>query len=119
MSNSPSRSGVRRRIAAGLLCLPLTFSLSGCGSLMFAERNGQDPGRLDPNIVLLDGLGLILFIVPGLVAYGVDFATGAIYLPDGVEKGEGPFWRDPVAKQDAPETGVSSAAAPRSEDPRP
>lgn len=94
MSNSSPRCGVRRRIATGLLCLPLAFSLSGCGSLMFAERNGQDSGKLDPNVVLLDGIGLLFFILPGVVAYAVDFATGAIYLPPGVEKGEGPFWRD-------------------------
>jgi hypothetical protein len=116
MSKSTPRSELRRRIATGLLCLPLTLPLAGCGSLMFAERNGQEPGKLDPNVVLLDGIGLIFFIVPGLVAYGVDFATGAIYLPDGVEKGEGPFWRDPVAKQDVPENRISNAAAPRSED---
>jgi hypothetical protein len=29
----------------------------------------------------LDGLGLLLFFVPGVVAFAVDFYTGAIYLP--------------------------------------
>ena len=116
MSKSSPRSGVRRRIAGGLLCLPLAFPLAGCGSLMFAERNGQEPGKLDPNVVLMDGIGLLFIILPGLVAYGVDFATGAIYLPAGVEKGEGPFWRDPVAKQDTLGSRISNAAAPRSDD---
>ena len=32
-------------------------------------------------MVLLDGLGLLLFFIPGVVAFAVDFATGAIYLP--------------------------------------
>jgi hypothetical protein len=32
--------------------------------------------------------------VPGLVAYGIDFYTGAIYLPEGIEKGEGPLFHD-------------------------
>lgn len=88
---------------------------------MFAERNGQDSGKIDPNVVLMDGIGLLFFILPGLVAYGVDFATGAIYLPAGVERGEGPFFRDSVAdaQQDAPESGISSATAPRPEDPLP
>jgi hypothetical protein len=29
----------------------------------------------------LDGLGLLLFVVPGVIAFVVDFSTGAIYLP--------------------------------------
>lgn len=29
----------------------------------------------------LDGLGLVLFFVPGVIAFAVDFYTGAIYLP--------------------------------------
>ena len=33
-------------------------------------------------MLLLDGVFLLLFIVPGLAAFGVDFYTGAIYLPD-------------------------------------
>ena len=60
---------------------------------MFEERKGAPHSdEIDPNIVILDGLGLLLFIIPGLVAYGVDFYTGAIYLPVGVERGEGPFF---------------------------
>jgi hypothetical protein len=33
--------------------------------------------------VALDGVGLLLFLVPGVIAFAVDFATGAIYLPSG------------------------------------
>ncbi len=76
---------------ASLAILP-TF---GCGTLMFSER--QDVAhseKFDTNILILDGIGLIFFIVPGLVAYGIDFYSGAIYLPHGVEKGEGPFFHD-------------------------
>ena len=66
---------------------------------MFHERQDQEhSGKLDPNILILDGLGLLLFIVPGLVAYAIDFYTGAIYLPTGVEKGEGPFFWDAGTK---------------------
>ena len=50
---------------------------------MYPERRGQRTGTLDPGIVLLDGLGLLLFFVPGVIAFAVDFATGAIYLPEG------------------------------------
>ena len=37
---------------------------------------------LDPSIVVLDGLGLLIFLVPGIAAIIVDFSTGAIYLPE-------------------------------------
>jgi hypothetical protein len=60
---------------------------------MFPERRGQDDGsKLDPNILLLDGLLLVFYIVPGLVAYAIDYGTSALYLPPGKEDGEGPFW---------------------------
>ena len=38
--------------------------------------------RIDPTVAILDGIGLLLFIIPGLVAFAVDFHTGAIYLPE-------------------------------------
>jgi hypothetical protein len=54
----------------------------GCGSILHPERCGQPHGpHLDWKIVALDGLGLLLFFVPGVVAFVVDFCTGAIYLP--------------------------------------
>jgi len=35
---------------------------------------------------------LPFWIVPGVVAFIVDFTTGAVYLPEGVEGGEGPIF---------------------------
>lgn len=32
-------------------------------------------------IAVLDGIGLLLFIIPGIIAYAVDFSNGTIYLP--------------------------------------
>lgn len=76
-------------ITGALVCTP------SCGALLFPERqHAVHSDKVDPNIVLLDGLGLLLFIVPGLVAFGVDFYTGAIYLPEGEEQGQGPFFGD-------------------------
>lgn len=78
-----------------VLAVGCMFQGSGCGTLIFPERqNEANSGKLDPNILILDGIGLLFFILPGLVAFGVDFVTEAIYLPVGVEKGEGPFIRD-------------------------
>lgn len=55
----------------------------GCGTLLHTERCGRpNGGRIDWKVVALDGLGLILFFVPGVIAFVVDFSTGAIYLPE-------------------------------------
>jgi len=36
---------------------------------------------VDWSIFALDGVGLILFFIPGVIAFAVDYSTGAIYLP--------------------------------------
>lgn len=64
-----------------VICFSLIVQLSGCGTLLHPERRGQNSGRLDAGIVALDGIGLLFFLVPGLIAFAVDFTTGAIYLP--------------------------------------
>ncbi|USD36948.1 hypothetical protein [Ferrimonas sp. SCSIO 43195] len=65
------------------LCAGVSLSLGGCGTLLHPERQGQSNGQLDPAIVLLDALGLVLFVIPGIVAFGIDFHNGTIYLPAG------------------------------------
>ena len=57
--------------------------LTGCGTVFHPERRGQPAGSLDWKIVGLNALGLILFVIPGIIAFAVDFHTGAIYLPPG------------------------------------
>lgn len=69
---------LRRLIVAALL-----VQLTGCGTILYPERRNQAAGRLDPAVVVLDGIGLLFFFVPGVIAFAVDFATGAIYLPSG------------------------------------
>lgn len=71
-----------QRLTASLLLVTL-ISQTGCGTLIYPERRGQTSGSIDPAIAILDGVGLLLFLVPGLVAFAIDFATGAIYLPGG------------------------------------
>jgi hypothetical protein len=76
------RSGSGRKLrVAGTLATALAFFLASCGTLLYPERRGQPVGRLDIGVVALDGVGLLLFLVPGVIAFAVDFATGAIYLP--------------------------------------
>lgn len=43
----------------------------------------QTNGQIDIDVTLLDVIGLLFFFVSGVVAFafGVDFITGAVYLP--------------------------------------
>lgn len=90
-----------RRFLAAMTAAVLLLNTVGCGTLIYPERRGQTSGRIDPGIAILDGVGLLVFIIPGLIAFGVDFMTGAIYMPGGekttavVPLGEGPV--DPAA----------------------
>lgn len=73
---------LHRRLWLHASSLALAGGVLGCGTVLHPERRGQPSGRLDWGVVLLDGLGLIFFFfVPGVIAFAVDFATGAIYLP--------------------------------------
>jgi hypothetical protein len=59
-----------------------TAGVAGCGTIFYPERVHQPHSNdLDWKVVAFDGLGLLLFFVPGVIAFVVDFATGAIYLP--------------------------------------
>jgi hypothetical protein len=63
------------------VCIVLIAQLVGCGTLMYPERRGQKGGRIDVGVAVLDGIGLLFFIIPGLIAYAIDFSEGTIYLP--------------------------------------
>ncbi|MCC7330648.1 MAG: hypothetical protein IT484_10960 [Gammaproteobacteria bacterium] len=76
---------MRRTITILTLCI-LALQSASCGLLIYPERKGQTSGRIDPGVAILDAAGLIVFIVPGLVAFGVDFVTGCIYLPGGSKR---------------------------------
>ena len=78
-----------------LLTAASVIGTTSCGTIFHPERVGQPRGgRLDLSIVLLDGLGLLLFFIPGIIAFAVDFSTGAIYLPPGYGDASDPKqWR--------------------------
>src|SRR5688572_1310101 len=78
--NMNRRDFMARTVATGVL--GTTCGTIGCGTIFHSERVGQPHSRdLDWKIVGLNSLGLIFFFVPGVVAFVVDFCTGAIYLP--------------------------------------
>lgn len=74
-------SSFPRRRWLRLALLSIGSVLPGCGTIFYPERRGQPAGKLDWKVVAFDGIGLVLFLVPGIIAFAVDFATGAIYLP--------------------------------------
>ncbi len=76
----------RRRFLQILISAPCAGAVlsasGGCGSILYPERRmAPRSDQIDWKVVALDGLGLILFFIPGVVAFAVDFYTGAIYLP--------------------------------------
>lgn len=74
---------LQRKSLALLLAGTLTTQLAACGTVFYPERKGQISGRIDPVVAIANGVGLLFFIVPGVIAFAVDFTTGAIYLPGG------------------------------------
>jgi hypothetical protein len=71
------------RFIGGVMIAALLTQITACGSIFYPERRGQIDGKIDPAIAVLDAVGLLFYVIPGLIAFGVDFATGAIYFPHG------------------------------------
>jgi len=70
------------------------LTTSACGVILYPERQGQSQGKIDLTVAFFDGLGLLIWVIPGLVAFAVDFHQGTIYLPNSqaaIDKGEGPY----------------------------
>ena len=96
VSSQGSSRGSARGLPFGVRALALALAglllASSCGALLFPERRGQDSGKVDPNVIVMDAFLLIFWIIPGVVALAIDFGTGAAYLPPGVTDGEGPLF---------------------------
>jgi hypothetical protein len=72
-----------KKIISTSLALAILLNVTACGTFLYPERKQQsNPGRIDPSIVILDGLGLLFFIIPGAVAFAVDFGNKTIYIPE-------------------------------------
>lgn len=76
------KKSLTRGIAASCL-LVMLMNLTACGYFLYPERKGQTGGRVDPVVVILDGAALLFGILPGVVAFAVDFTTGSVYLQAG------------------------------------
>lgn len=71
------------RVVGGVLLATLLTQMTACGTIFFPDRRGQIEGKIDPVVAALNAVGLLFYVIPGLIAFGVDFATGAIYLEPG------------------------------------
>ena len=71
------------KVTAAVTSVCLVFCLCACGTLMYPERKGFKSGSIDPTVAILDGVGCLFFLIPGLVMFAVDFHNGTIYLPPG------------------------------------
>jgi hypothetical protein len=60
------------------LCASIALQL-GCGTILYPDRRGQTSGHIDTGVAVMDGLWCLVFIIPGVIAFIVDFGNGAIY----------------------------------------
>ena len=80
------------KIISIILFPVMVMQMASCGTLLYPERRHSDiqvtpeGRRIDPAVAALDAVCLVFFIIPGIVAFAVDFATGAIYLQKGKEQ---------------------------------
>lgn len=71
------------KLLISALATTLLMQLTACGTILHPERKGQKSGQIDPAIAIFDGIGLLFFFLPGVIAFAVDFSNGTIYLPGG------------------------------------
>lgn len=80
MGNSEMK---KSKIISSTVIVTLMINLVACGTILYPERKGMRSGRIDPIVAGLDAVGLLFYIVPGVIAFVVDYNNGAIYLPRG------------------------------------
>jgi hypothetical protein len=92
---------ISNKFISVLLCTLLLLQLASCGTLLYPERRGQKSGQVDVAVVLMDAIGLFFFIIPGVIAFAVDFSTGAIYLPSSSKYSNNDATAQDVMEKDA------------------
>lgn len=83
------------------MAIILSVQLTACGTIFYPERKGQISGRIDPLVAFANAAGLLFFFIPGIIAFAVDFTTGAIYLPHGKRSSLTPEELKSVTESDA------------------
>lgn len=80
------KSKCPKQLLLSLMMAAVILNGTSCGTWLHPERKGQQSGRIDPAIAVLDGIGLLFFIIPGIIAFAVDFSNGTIYLPSSTSR---------------------------------
>jgi hypothetical protein len=73
MKNKPLKA------ASLVLCAALGLQVAGCGTLLYPARRGHVGAHIDVGVAVMDGVWCLAFLIPGVVAYIVDFSNGSIY----------------------------------------
>ena len=82
---------LRNSALVALVTLGVMVWTLGCGTLFYPHRmRSKSSGRVDVKVVVLDCLWLLIGVIPGAVALGVDFINETIYFSeDELEAEEG------------------------------
>jgi hypothetical protein len=75
----PRRRKLIKMVAFAAM-LFVVVQTGACGFILYPERKGRTNGRIDPGVAILDAILLLPGILPGVIAFAVDFVTGCIYI---------------------------------------
>ena len=74
------------RVIGGVLAATLLTQLAACGTLFFPDRRGQIEGKVDPLVVGLDAIGILFYVIPGLIAFGAGLLLSSLIPASRVEQ---------------------------------
>ena len=84
MDDVAGQTVLSRRRFQGLIAGWLAAASAGCGTLMYPERRGQSrTGGIDWTVAGMDAIGLVFFLIPGVIAFAIDYHNGSLFLPAG------------------------------------
>ena len=72
-----------KKIISVFTAIFLLIQTASCGYILHPERRGQKSGEIDYTVAAMDSIGLLFFIIPGVIAFSIDIVNGTIYLPKG------------------------------------
>lgn len=68
-----------------ILVFITSLMITSCGTL-YKKPFVTTTSNVDYYVVFLDSLGLLFFVIPGVIALTVDYATGTLFLTEEQEK---------------------------------
>lgn len=102
----------KNKFVASVALAALISQTASCGYILYPERVGQgDTGKLDPVVVALDAVGLLFWLIPGVVAFVIDYNNGTIFLPDGLVSNETGENSIQLSKKQMTQQGIEKAIA--------